>query len=225
MSERVLAWTFDPKAFHRWLVPRVVDGPQLDPEALRATAAEVFFAGDAAVDYLEGLRFFRDEPESWESTLSRDPDIDARDEQYAIAMARHVHPVPDISFWSHRVALGALRQVGWDGDPSFLWLGNGLDSLAAESGNVALTRALATARRTLGGWLRVEEAEVQLAALLDVRSRILPHDVVTSFRGTMWETLTPPELSEMVMRALAELVAVMTAAVDRKEALRLVLWT
>lgn len=224
MSERVYAWTFDPEAFHRWLVPRVIDGSDLNNEALRATAAEVFFGGDMAVEYLEALRFFRDDTESWESTLSGDPDIDARDEQYAIAMAGHLRPVSDISMGSHHVALGALRHLDWHGDPSFLWWGNGLETLAAESGNAALTQALATARRRLGGWLRVEEAQVLLAALLDVRSRALPDDVTVWFEGTIWGTLTPSALTERVMLALSEFSSVMTAAVDRGEALRLVLW-
>ncbi len=75
MSERVLAWTFDPEAFHGWLVPRVIHGSDLNPDGLRATAAEVFFGGgDVAVGYVEGLRFFRDDRESWESTLSADPE-------------------------------------------------------------------------------------------------------------------------------------------------------
>jgi hypothetical protein len=224
MSEQVFAWTFDPEAFHCWLVPRVIDGSYLNPEALRMTAAEVFFGGDAVVEYLEALRFFRDDTESWESTLLADPNVDARDEQYAIAMAGHLHPVSDISMWSHQVALGALRHLGWNGDPHFLWSGHGLGTLAAESGNAALTQALATARRSLGGWLRVEEARVQLAALLDVQSRALPDDVTVWFEGTIWATLTPSELTERVMLALSEFSAVMTAAVDRGEALRLVLW-
>lgn len=224
MSERVFAWTFDPDAFHRWLLPRVIDGSDLNPEALRAAAAEVFFGGDAVVEYLEALRFFRDDTESWESTLVADPDVEARDEQYAIAMAGHLHPVSDISIWSHSVALGALRHLGWNGDPSLLWSGNTLDTLGAESGSAALTQALATARRSLGGWLRVEEARVQLAALDDVRSRALPDEVTLWFQGTMEGRLTPPELTERVMLALSEFSAVMTAAVDRREAVRLVLW-
>ena len=224
MSERVFAWTFDPEAFHRWLVPQVIDGSHLNSEALRATAAEVFFSGDVAVEYLEALRFFRDDTESWESTLSGDPAIDTRDEQYAIAMAGHLRPVSDISMWSHQVALGALRHLGWDGDPHFIWSGNGLDTLAAESGNAALTQALATARRSLGGWLSVEEARVQGAALLDFQSRALREDVTLSFRDTMWVAQTPSELIERVKLALSEISAVMTAAVDRGEAVRLVLW-
>ncbi|CAA9414436.1 hypothetical protein AVDCRST_MAG82-1005 [uncultured Rubrobacteraceae bacterium] len=224
MSERVFAWTFDPEAFHRWLVPRVIDGSDLKAEALRATAAEVFFGGDVAVEYLEALRFFRDDAESWESTLLLDPDVDARDEQYAIAMARHLHPASDISTWSHQVALGALRHLAWNGDPHFFWWGNGLGTLAAESGNAALTQALATARRSLGGWLRVEEARVQLAALDAVRSQDLPDEVTLWFKDTIWGTLTPSELTDRVMLALSEFSAVMTAAVDRGEALRLVLW-
>lgn len=224
MSERVFAWTFDPEAFHRWLLPRVIEGSDLNPETLRATAAEVFFGGDVAVEYLEALRFFRDDTESWESTLLADPDVDARDGQYAIAMAGHLHPVSDISMWSHQVALGALRHLGWNGDPHFLWSGNSLGTLAADSGNAALTRALATARRSLGGWLRVEEARVQLAALDDVRSQDLPDEVTLWFQGTMEGTLTPSELTERVMLALSEFSAVMAAAVDRRQALRLVLW-
>ena len=70
-----------------------------------------------AVEYLEALRFFRDDAESWESTLLADPDVDARDEQYAIAMARHLHPASDISTWSHEVALGALRHLAGAATP------------------------------------------------------------------------------------------------------------
>jgi hypothetical protein len=224
MAERVYAWTFDPQAFHQWLITRVIHGSDLSPEALRATAVEVFLGGDVAVDYLEALRFFHDDPESWESTLSGAPDIDARDEQYAIAMGAHLHPVSDISIWSHSVVWCALRHLGWDGDPSFLWLGRGLDTLAADSGNVALTQALARARRSLGGWLRVDDARVQLAALLDVRSRALPADITPWFQGTVDGTLAPSALTERVMLALSEFTAVMTAAVDREEALRLVVW-
>jgi hypothetical protein len=176
------------------------------------------------VEYLEALRFFRDDTESWQSTLVADADVDARDEQYAITMAGHLHPVCDISVWSHDVALGALRHLGWNGDPHFLWRGNALDTLAGASGNAALAEALATARRSLGGWLRVEETQVLLAALLDVRSRALAEDVTGWFEGTTWGTLTPSELTERVLLALSEFSTVMTAAIDREEALRLVLW-
>ena len=40
----------------------------------------------------------------------------------------------------------------------------------------------------------------------------------------MWATQTPSELTERVLLALSEISAVTTAAIDRGEAVRLVLW-
>jgi len=226
MTERLFAWTFDPEAFHRWIISQVIRGTELDVEALRATAAEVFFRDDsAATHYFEALGITRDDPESWESTFSSDPDVDAKDELYALAMAAHLRSSPDISPWAHDVAVGALRQHGWEGDPSFLWRGHGLETLAAQSGNATLARALARARRSLGGWLSVEEARVQVGSLDEARSRPLPADPTVWFRGTIFGTLAPSELTELVRQVLAEFSAVMRSAVDRGEAVRLVLWS
>lgn len=226
MSERVLAWTFEPDGFHRWLIPRVVHDSQLDVSALRATALEVASSGDVVVDdYLGGLRIFRDDPEGWDSVFTPDPNVNATDEHYAIVMAGHLRPTSEISWWSHRVALGAMQHLGWDGDPSFLWRGRSLATLAAETENAALADAMAGVRPSLGGWLSVEDARLQLESLADARSQAVVGDPTPWFRGTYFESLSTSELTERTILAFSELSVMLKTAVDREEALRLVLWS
>jgi hypothetical protein len=226
MSERVLAWTFDPERFHSWLIPRVVRGSSLDVAALLTTAKDIVSDPDDVVDaYLRALRFFRDDSELWESIFTTDPDVNETDEHYAIAMGRHLRSTTEISWWSHRIALAALEPVGWGGDPSLLMHGRTLATLAAESENSVLAEALAGARPSLGGWLSVDDARFLLESLLDAKARASMADPSPWFQGTMFETLTPPELAERVSLALSEFSTVLKTAVDRGEALRVVLWS
>ncbi|MCA1692022.1 MAG: hypothetical protein LC733_07435, partial [Actinobacteria bacterium] len=90
-------------------------------------------------------------------------------------------PTPEISWWSHRFALAALKQLGWEGDPSLLWDGRSLATLAAESRNPVLAEALAAARPSLGGWMSLDDARVQLASLVDAQSRAIGDDATHWF--------------------------------------------
>ncbi|MGH9223778.1 MAG: hypothetical protein ACRD2W_08325 [Acidimicrobiales bacterium] len=226
MSHKVLAWTFNPEAFHRWLVPRIVRDGKLDVAALASTAADVAsYRAPIAMEYLEGLRIHPDDPESWEPLFELDPNVDSRDELYAIAMAGHLRSAADVSFWSHDLARVVLKRLGWEGDPSVLWLGHGLATLAGTSGDSALAAAISTARRSLGGWLSVHQAEKYLEFLLSFGAKPLPPDMRSWFEGTTHAALAPEELGERVEGALSELTAMASDAVDRGEALRLVYWS
>lgn len=225
MSQKVLAWTFDPQAFHGWLLPRVLRHGALDVAALAAAAEEVASTrAPSVLAYLEALRIHPDEPESWESIFTLDPDVDSSDELYAIAMGGHLHAAAQVSFWSHDLAGVALSKLGWEGNPALVWLGHRLTTLADSSGSDALARAMSRARGSLGGWLSLDDAQRYLKSLVTLRTKPLPPDMREWFRG-MASALPPEELRERVDAALTELTSVIADAVDREESLRLVYWS
>lgn len=226
MAETLLAWTFDPEALHRWLVPQtVVDGRLSLPGLL--TAAKKAWELDTPVvdDYLSALALDRNDPESWEPIFSPEPDVDVSEELYAVAIGHQVQAAQHFSPWSH-VLLGiAAKRMGVQGDPSQLWTGHGLSTLAASSGNDAFARAFSRTRSSLGGWLPLSEAEKQLTLLRSLDAIELPDDIGRWFTGSWFETLPLDELSSRIRTATREAVTLVETAVARNRALRVVLWS
>lgn len=215
MTVQYRAWTFDAVAFHRWLDTRVVVEERYSPEQLREAAMEVASEASATVlEYLECLTLSRQDQESWDDTF-HNPQADHEADWYAISLAGHLVPAPRLSMATYGRMQWLLPKagLGWSaGRTDRLLNGLSLRWLVEDHGAECLHVSLGLQLRTVevttgsgGGWL-------PLWAVKRYR-----HWLDESLRG-----LPAADVSDL-HEPLAEVTAMLDAAIAREAALRMIL--
>lgn len=201
--------------FHRWLDPQVMVEGDFSSLLLRDVAMEVARRDEpAVVEYLESFRLSRDDEEAWEEEFHEWVGDHCAD-WYVYSMAGHMRACPRPSMAAYKRLQWLLpKSVGWSAHSTASLLdGWPLRFLLEDYGDRSLHNALGRDLRAGGaGWP-------------SVGGGWLPAEAVGTYRDHLDRSLCAIPETELagVKAYVNEVTAMLDAAIERDEALRMVI--
>lgn len=213
------AYSFDSGLFHRYLQEKTVHQKLLRLDVLLQLAEEtVAGASETTQQALEDLRF----DDGWFETS--DDGVTWSTHWYMIILARHLTPAPSLSNRSPvswKVLDLTLSTLGWGhAELETLLRGQPLHTLVESSNNPLFVTEF-TCINQFGGWLRQSEVRRLYSHLLQTQrlhSRYAVSEELSKF-ALLWSQ-SP---AEMLGQAYADAMEMLTVALDKDEALFVVL--
>jgi hypothetical protein len=215
MSHR--PWTFDPVAFHRWLEEQIVEDGQVRFDKLLQLARGI--VENASSVAWEALEFMRFDEENLEMPAPGSDEYIA-DRWYMFALAPWLVSAPSLP--SYGVLKIVLPLAGWsDEDVRALNFGQQLGSLPSTYGNDVVAAEFGSTWEY--GWLDLIDAEEMSARLTEIRDLIFspPQEGMEEFVD--WAELISRDPSEMLTMAYHTTQEMLLTAIERRQALFLVL--
>lgn len=211
------AWTFDPTSFHRWLLENTVSDHSLDVVKLEKLARAIVDAAEGdGRGYLVAIGCDPADREAVQSYFEVAPGVDHRPDWYAISMANHVRAARSIKHPG--IVREVLEAVGQPGLAEQIVNGVPLSALVEASGEPELVQAFRYSRA--GSWLPVTEAEFLSRSLVRWRQAFEdpPSAVISRYSKS---GVSPDRLHRLTSGALEDANAMLNAAVERQQPLRL----
>ena len=208
------SWSFDPNAFHSWLIPRIVDDGKLQLDSLRKVAREVSDAATGARRlYIEMIGLFDED--------FADDEWIHQDKLYAASMAGHLEEGPAANHI--RLAEPILAVAGWTSEEiRSLVHGDKLASLVTSSGSVALMDqvGLHLEDQRYGGWFSVGRARELIEKLTSLEH--LFRRPSRSLLDRYPADLDDARLRSLLLTSFEEAITPLTYSVDHSLAMRMV---